>query len=317
MSLEDVAKQLSNASHIGMNEEVAKKLGLVDADATRGRLMAQMETDRSHLGVYLIACYVVDDTDFFGDGEIYWWSIPTMVDRAGKVHRNVLNGLPNGAPPHKCGDHEWMTNFAMTAPPLLAVIPPEEAIDSCVLRIAIYDDDGAAADVPKAMTAGLEAFAATSTEPLDGPAQIITPVRDAIYKSLRAEQDDILVDQDVTLRRGEVTLFGAGMVGSLVNAMCRVYYFVRDERKTEQFGPVTLHKGQTEIVKFPSKLSGGGRLALFARGADVSCAAFGDLNTDMPFMNRIVEQRHEGGLEMGFNVTGHGPAKFIAYYTPA
>lgn len=317
MSLEDLAKHLSNAAHIGMNDEIAKKLGLVDADATRGRLMAQMETDRPHLGVYLVACYVVDDTDFFGDGEIYWWSIPALVDREGKVQRNPLYGLPNGAPPHKCGDHEWMTNFSLSNPPLLAVIPPEEAVDSCVLRVAIYDDDGAAADVPKAMTAGLEAFAGLSAQPLDGAQQIITPVRDAIYKSLRAEQDDILVDQDITLRRGEVTLFGAGMVGSLVNAMCRVYYFVKNEQKTEQFGPVTLHKGQTEVVKFPSRLAGGGRLALFARGADVSCSAFGDLSTDVPFMNRVIEQRHEGGLEMGFNVTGHGPTKFVAYYTPA
>ena len=317
MSLEDLAKQLSDTSHIGLEEGMGKKLGMVDADATRGRLMAQMEADRSHLGVYLLACYVVDDTDFWGDGEIYWWSIPAIVDTEGKVTKNALYGLPNGAPPHKCGDHEWMTNLSLKTPPLLAVIPPEDAVDSCVVRLGIYDDDGAAANMPKAMTEGLETLASMTSDAMTGPEQIINPIREAIYKSLRADQDDILIDQDITLRKGEVTLFASGMVGSIINAMCRVYYFVKDEGKTEQFGPVTLHKGQTETVKFDSPLKSGGRLALFARGADVGCSAFGDLTTDMPFMNRVIETRHEGGLENGFHVTGQGPAKFVAFYTPA
>lgn len=316
MKLEELATRLADTNHIGLNAELAKKLGMVDADATRGRLMAQMEADRSHIGVYLLACYVVDDTDFFGDGEIYWWSIPTMLAADGTVTKNPLYGLPNGMPPHKCGDHEWMTNLSLKDPPLLAVIPPEEAIDACTIRLAVYDDDGAKADLPKAMTDGLEALAAVTTEPLPGAEQIITPVREAIYKSLRAEQDDILVEQDITLRKAGTNLFGAGMINSIINAMCRVYYVTRDEARTEQFGPVTLHKGQMETVKFDSPMKGGGRLALFARGADVSCSAFGDLTLDMPFMNRIVETRHESGLANGFQVTGQGPAKFIALYTP-
>jgi hypothetical protein len=106
------------------------------------------------------------------------------------------------------------------------------------------------------------------------------------------------------------------MVGSLMNSMIRVYYFVRNEQTTEQFGPVALHKGQTETVRFPSALRGGGRLALFARGADVSCSAFGELNDATPFVNRIIDTNHEGGLANGFSVTGNGPAKFIAFYTP-
>lgn len=317
MNLDRLAKRLSDPAHIGMSEELAKKLEIVTEDATRGRLMAQMEADRSHLGVYLLGCYVVDDTDFWGDGEIYWWSIPTIVDTDGNVSKNPLYGLPNGAAPHKCGDHEWMTSLSLKDPPLLAVIPPEEAANACVIRLAFYDDDGAKADVPKAMTAGLEALGAATHEPLSGPEQLITPIREAIWKSLRAEQDDILVDQDVTLRKGEVSLFGSGMVGSVVNAMCRVYYFVRDESKTEQFGPVTVHKGQMETVKFDSPLKSGGRLSLFARGGTISCAAFGELNTDTPFLNRIIEGRHEGGLENGFPITANSDsAKFIAFYTP-
>jgi hypothetical protein len=144
----------------------------------------------------------------------------------------------------------------------------------------------------------------------------VAPVRQAIWKSLDADEDDILVDQDIVLRRGEVSRFGAGMLSSVINAMARVYYFVKDEEKTEQFGPIALHKGQTETVKFNQRLRGGGRLALFARGADVACSAFGDLTNDQPFINRIIDSRQEGGLEQGFNVIGAGPAKFIAFYTP-
>lgn len=316
MNLDELAKRLSDTGRIGLDATLPQKLGIVSADATRGRLMAQADDTHPYLGVYLIAAYVVDDTDFWGDGEIYWWSIPVMVEADKKVQKNPLHGIPNGMPPHKVGSLEWMTNISLKEPPLLAVIPPDDRITACTIRLAVYDDDGAAADLPAAMTAGLEALAAISNEALPGPEQIITPVRDAIWKRLRADQDDILIDQDVTLNRGEVVRFGSGMIGSVINAMVRVYYFVKDEERTEQFGPVMLHKGQTETVKFKSPLKGSGRLALFARGADVSCSAFGDLTTDLPFMNRVVEQRLEGGLEQGFNVTGNGPAKFVAYYTP-
>jgi hypothetical protein len=316
MSLDDLATHLANPARIGMNEELVKKLGIGSTDATRGRLMAELEDGRGHLGVYLLAAYVIDDTDFWGDGEIYWWSIPVLARGGNKVQKSALHALPLGDPPHKVGSLEWMTNLSLSNPPLLAAIPPDESIESCVLRLAFYDDDGAVADLPKAMTAGLEALAEISSSELQGPEQIITPVREAIWKSLRAEQDDILLDQDVTLRRGEVVRFGAGMVGSVVNSMIRVYYFVKDEQKTEQFGPIMLHKGQVENVKFKQPLKGGGRLALFARGADITCASFGDLSTDLPFQNRIIDPRNEGGLAQGFNVQGTGPAKLIAFYTP-
>ncbi len=316
MRLDELAKRLANPARIGMNEELSKKLNLASPEATRGRLMAEVEDGRAHLGVYLLAAYVIDDTDFWGDGEIYWWSIPVMTRTGNKVQKSPLHGLPLGDPPHKVGSLEWMTNLSLSDPPLLAVIPPDESVETCVLRIGFYDDDGAQADLPKAMTAGLEALAEISSGELVGPEQIITPVREAIWKTLRAEQDDILVDQDVTLRRGEVVRFGAGMVGSVVNSMIRVYYFVRNETKTEQFGPIMLHKGQVETVKFAQPLEGGGRLAIFARGADVTCANFGDLSTDLPFQNRVIDSRHEGNLEQGFNVQGTGPAKLVAFYTP-
>jgi len=316
MGLDEIAERLADQNRIGLNEELVKRLGIVSKEATRGRLMAQREGEHSHLGVYLLATYVVDDTDFWGDGEIYWWSIPVITRTGNKARRDALCCLPSGEPPHKVGSLEWMTNISLAQPPLLAVIPPEEDVESCVLRIGFYDDDGAAADLPKAMTAGLEALSEISKDDLPGAEQIILPVRDAIYKSLRAEQDDILVDQEVVLRKGEVVRFSRGMIGSVINAMARVYYFVRDEERTEQFGPIALHKGQVETVKFPSALKGGGRLALFARGADVSCSAFGDLNTDLPFQNRVIDARQEASLEQGFNVAGTGAAKLVAFYTP-
>jgi hypothetical protein len=316
MSLEDLAKRLTDPARVGMTPDVAEKLGLGDADVTRARLMAQIEDDGGHLGVYMLACYVVDDTDFWGDGEIYWWSIPVLADAQGQVTTNPLHGLPNGMPPHKCGSLEWMTNLSLAEPPLLAVIPPDSSIATCQIRLAIYDDDGKPADLPAAMTAGLDAYASVAKGAHNGADNIVAPVRSAIWNGLRADQDDILIDQDVTLRRGESVNFHRGMIGSIVNAMARVYYFVNDESKTERFGPVNLHKGQMETVKFDSTLKGGGRLALFSRGATVSCSTFGDLDTDTPFANKIIDERHEASLAAGFNVVGSGPAKFVAFYTP-
>ena len=149
------------------------------------------------------------------------------------------------------------------------------------------------------------------------PEQIITPVREAIWTALKADQDDILIEQDVPIRRGEVVRFGRGMVGAVINAMARVYYVVRDETNTHQFGPVTLAKGAVETVSFDVPMERGGRIALFARGADVNCPTFGDLTTDVPFKNRVLTRRQQEELAKGFTVAGTGPAKLVAYYTPA
>jgi hypothetical protein len=299
-----------------MTPELSERLGLEDPDVIRARMLSEAQSDKSHLGVYLLGAYVVDDTDLWGDGEIYWWSIPALVRRDGTVHRNPLHGVPMGQPPHKVGSLEWMTSFSLAEPPLLATIPPIDDVQSCVLRIAFYDDDGAAADLNKALTAALDTYWGLGDAPLTGAEQIITPVRNAIWTSLKGDEDDILVDQDVIIRRGEALYFGSGMIASLVNGMVRIYYLVRDEARTLQFGPVALHKGQVETVKFDQPMRGSGKLAMFARGADVSCSAFGDLGTERPFINKIIESRQAGGLEQGFSITGTGPAKFVAYYTP-
>jgi hypothetical protein len=317
MKLDTLVKHLTNPSHIGLTAELRDRLGVASPDITRGKLLAQMEEDHSHLGVYMLGCYVVDDTDFWSDGEIYWWSIPTLTSDDGKVRKAPLGGLPNGAPPHKCGDHEWMTNLSLGDPPLLAIIPPTPDAATCTVRLAIYDDDGDVADMPGAMTAGHEAFASISDEPLSGPEQIITPVREAIWSSLKADQDDILIEQDVPIRRGEVVRFGRGMIGAVINAMARVYYVVRDEAATMQFGPVSLDRGQVETVTFDAPMEQGGRVAVFARGADVSCGALGDLTTDVPFKNRVLTRRQAEQLGDGFTVAGSGAAKLVAFYTPA
>jgi hypothetical protein len=316
MNLDNLVRHLSNPQRIGLTPALGIRLGVDDPELVRGRLLAQVERGRAHLGVYLLAIYVVDDTDFWGDGEIYWWSIPALVDGAGKARKDALAGLPLGEPPHKCGDREWMTSLSLKDPPLLAVIPPDESVASCVIRLGIYDDDGEVADLPTAMTAGMGALADLSREPLSGPDQLIAPVRDAIYKSLKADDDDILLDQEVPIRRGEVTRFGCGMVGAVINAMARVYYFVRDEGATLQFGPIGLEKGQHEKVRFEVPMAQGGRLAMFARGADVLCPSLGDLGCDAPFKNRVLSPDQERELATGVDVIGTGAAKLVAFYTP-
>ncbi len=316
MRIEHLAKLLSDRSRIGLTPELADKLKVRDEDTARGQLLSEQEDGNGHLGVYLLASFVVDDTDFWDDGEIYWWAIPTLVDRAGKATWGPRSGLPSAAPPHKCGSLEWMTNLPLQDPPLLALIPPSEDIASAVIRVAFYDDDAELADVPRAMTAGLEVLAGMSTGPLSGPDQIILPVRDAIFRSLKAEDDDILIDQDLTLRRGQSTRFGAGLVGSMMNAMVRLYYLVRDEQRTEQAGPFALHKGQVETIHFETPVEAGGKIAVFSRGADVTIGSLGTLNVDTPFANRALDAPLAKSLSGGLNVSGTGPAKLVAFYTP-
>ena len=281
----------------------------------RGQLLAQQDDDQGHLGVYLLGAYVIDDTDLWGDGEIYWWSIPVLVDKAGKASCSPLSGLPTGMPPHKVGSLEWMTNLSLSDPPLIAVLPPDEDLAACVLRLAIYDDDREPADLPMALGAGLEALAGLPRE-LPAPEQVVAPVRDAIFAALKAGDDDILIDANITLRRGQTTRFGAGLIGSEINAMVRVYYLVRDERRTEHAGPFQVLRGQVEPVRFASKPQAGGRLSVFARGAEVNTTAFGTLSTDQPFVNRVLDAAQASALADGFNLNGTGPAKAVAFYTP-
>src|SRR5271166_5376154 len=112
MGLEDLAKRLADINRLGMTPALAEKLKIRSEDAIRGQLMAMTDGDRGPVGVYLLAIYVVDDTDLFDDGEIYWWSIPALVDTKGNARWSPVSGLPAGAPPHKCGSQEWMTNVS-------------------------------------------------------------------------------------------------------------------------------------------------------------------------------------------------------------
>jgi hypothetical protein len=317
MNFDELAKRLTDRGRIGLNEELAKKLRIPSADAGRGRMLAEQEEARGHLQVSLLGCFVVNDTDLFTDGEIYWWSIPALIDASGKTHPDPFYLLPNAMPPHRCGDQEWMSNLSLGEPPLLAVIPPGDDAQSLVIRLGIYDDDWAPAKIPEAMTAGLEALAALGDKDYPNAEAISGPVRNAIFDSLKAKDDDILIEQDLVLRKGDASQFGAGMIGSVVTSMARAYYFVRDTVRTKQFGPVTLHKGQSEQVRFDVPFEQGGRLSLFARGHDVTCPTFGDLGVEQPFFNRVLTRHQASELANGVTVTGSGPAKLVAYYTPS
>lgn len=314
--LDALAKRLADTSRLGMTPELAERLRL-DEDLVRGKLMAMCDGARGPVGVYLLAVYVVDDTDLFDDGEIYWWSVPALVDKKGKASWSVVSGLPAGGAPHKCGSLEWMTNLSLQDPPMLALIPAgDEEITSCVVRLGIYDDDKKPADMAGALTAGLEALTQCKREGLDGATQIVTPVREAIYRSLAAQDDDVLIDEDITLRRGDSARFNVGFVGSSINAMARAYYVVKDELRTETAGPIVLRKGEEGRLAFVSDLEPGGRVSIFARGGDVQCPVFGELTTDRPFAGKLLDAALARSLASGIVVTGSGAAKVVAFYTP-
>jgi hypothetical protein len=317
MGLDELAKRLADSERLGMSATVVDKLKLNSEEAIRGQLMAMSDGDRGPLGVYLLAIYVVDDTDFFDDGEIYWWSVPVLVDRKGQASWSPASGLPSGGVPHKCGSLEWMTNLSLKDPPLLAVIPGADVeVAACVVRLGIYDDDGKPADVAAAMGEGYGALAACKREGLAGAGQIITPVRDAIFRSLKGQEDDVLIDEDVTLRRGDGALYNVGLIESILNAKARAYFVVKDEFRTETAGPIDLRKGEPGRLAFMSDLQSGGRISIFARGGDVKCSLFGELTTDQPFAGKILDEALAKTLAAGFEVTSRGPAKVIAFYTP-
>ena len=80
-----------------MTPELAEKLRLQSEDIVRVQLTAMTEGPRGPLGVYLLAVYVVDDTDLWDDGEIYWWSVPALVDKQGKAAGAPCRGCPPAA----------------------------------------------------------------------------------------------------------------------------------------------------------------------------------------------------------------------------
>lgn len=319
MEYDDLATRLSDRTRIGMSDSLADKLKIKSTDAVRGELLASSDGKKGMLGVYLLAIYVVDDTDFWSDGEIYWWSIPTLVRKDGGASWSSMHGLPGGAPPHKCGDLEWMTNLALKTPPLLAVIPPDDDIATCVIRFAVYDDDGAIADFPKAMEAGYEALALCKPEGLKGADNILSPVREAIFKSLRGEQDDIIVEEDISLARADAR-FGLGFVGVVTRPKGRVYYFVKDELRTVTAGPLSLAKGQSDTLKIEGKAEPGGRIAVFARGAvkgtQISCGVLGELTNDRPFIGEVLDTAKAAAVNAGIPISAKGDAQVVMFYTP-
>jgi hypothetical protein len=316
MEFDALAKRLADPTRPGMTPELADRLKLRSEDVVRGQLMAMSDGPRGPLGVYLLAVYVVDDTDLWDDGEIYWWSIPALVDKQGKASWSTVSGLPACGAPHKCGSLEWMTNLSLQEPPLLAVIPADDEIAACVIRLGIYDDDKKPADMGAALNAGYTALAGCMREGLAGAGQIVTPVRDAIYRALTAQDDDVLIDEDITIRRGDAARFNVGFVGSTINAMARAYYVVKDELRTETAGPIVLRKGEEGRLVFASDLEPGGRVSIFARGGDVKCPTFGELTTDRPFAGKVLDAALVKTLARGIEVTGAGAAKAIAFYTP-
>lgn len=315
MGVDHLAKHLSSTSRIGLDAGLVTKLKIRSEDATRGALMAAREGKAGHLGVYFLAAHVVDDTDFFGKGEIYWWAIPLLGDREGQVYADPLCGLPTGAKPIKCGSGEWMKTPSLEQPALLAVIPPSEDVVACLLKLGLYDDDGVPADMPKAMNAALEALADLKGAPQKDPEAIFGPVRAALWAALKAQQDDKLQERELRLLRNEANC-SAGMIESLPSSHASVYVLVKDEEHTEQLGPISLAKGQTETLKFKQPLRHGGRLALFARGGEVQTANFGNLTTETPFANKIIDAAGEAGLKDGFRVDAMANVDLVAYYTP-
>jgi hypothetical protein len=67
---------------------------------------------------------------------------------------------------------------------------------------------------------------------------------------------------------------------------------------------------------FASDVESGGRVSIFARGADVDCPLFGTLTTDRPFAGKVLDANLAKTIAGGFDVTGRGAAKVIAFYTP-
>ncbi len=314
-ALEDLAKTLSDTKRIGLNEELVKKLRIVDEELTLTRLKAQIDDTRPHRAIHMIGAYVENDTDLIGKGEIYWWSVPMLGEASGKITWNPLIGLPNGAPPHRCGDHEWMTNVSLADPPLLALVPPGDDIAAAIVHVAFYDDDWEPAKLEPAMSAGLEALAGTKM-PVADPDALIAPIKKAIFESLKAKRDDLMMERQLRFLREDGKGYGAGTIGSALTEFVRIYWIVRDVVKTEKIGPFNLQKGLEQRILPPSGLEGGGFLAIFARGGPVRADPFGTLDSEKPFLNVAIESRHEKSLAAGVTLVAEKEADVVAYYTP-
>jgi hypothetical protein len=144
-------------------------------------------------------------------------------------------------------------------------------------------------------------------------------VRDAIFKTLRGEQDDILVEEDIVLRRVDAR-FGVGFVGAVSTAKARVYYFVKDELRTKTLGPIALKKGDSATLKPEAPVASGGAIAIFARGADkkteITVGSFGTLSTDKPFLGDVLDAKRAAELNAGLKIDSNADVSLVAFYTP-
>jgi hypothetical protein len=312
--LEDLAKLLSDPKRIGLDGDLVKQLRIADEDVTKSRLRAQREDDRAHKALHLLGAYVVDDTDAIGKGEVYWWAIPMLGDSDGKITWNALAGIPTGAAPEKVGSHEWM-KFPLKQPPLLLTIPPSDDVVAGFVHLAFFDDDWEPAKLPPAIAAGLRALGELKM-PIDTPENFVAPIRKAIFESLLAKRDDLMLERTLRVLREEGRGYGTGTIHSELTEFIRAYWIVRDIDKTETCGPWSLTKGQEQRVLPPSGLTNGGMLAIFARGGEVRVNPFGSLTTETPFLNVGITAQHEASLSAGFTVTAEANAEVIAFYTP-
>lgn len=314
-ALDDLARTLSDPQRIGLDEDLAQQLRLADESVTKTRLEAQVDEGQSFRTVHLLGAWVEDDTDVIGKGEVYWWAIPMLGNASGKVVWTPVCGLPTGVPPESVGSKHWMKGFDLKKPPLILAIPPSSDYAAAFVHLGFFDDDWAPAKLPPAMRAGLVALAEIKGQ-ADSPEAFFGPVRKAIFDSLKAQQDDLMLERTIKLLREEGKGYGAGEIGSALTEFVRVYWVVKDSERTETLGPWSLAKGQEQRVLSPSGFEGNGLLALFARGGPVRAEPFGTLDTERPFINAAIEPRHESSLSGGFTLVAEGDAEVIAFYTP-
>lgn len=313
-ALDDLARTLSDTKRIGLDDDLAKQLRLADESVTKTRLEAQLEEGQAFRTVHVLGAWVEDDTDVIGKGEVYWWAIPMLGNTTGKVLWTPLCGLPTGVPPEKVGDKQWMKGFDLANPPMVVAIPPNPDYAAAFVHFGFFDDDWAPAKLAPAMKAGLTALA--ELKGADSPEGFSGPIRKAIFDSLKAQQDDLMLERTVRLLREEGKGYGSGAIGSALTEFIRVYWIVKDTERTETLGPWSLAKGQERRVLPPSGLEGQGLLSIFARGGPVRVDPFGTLDSERPFLNVAIEPRHESALAAGFNVVAEGDAEVIAFYTP-
>jgi len=314
-ALDDLARTLSDPKRIGLDDDLAKELRLADESLTKTRLEAQLEDGKSFRTVHLLAAWVEDDTDIIGKGEVYWWAIPMLGNASGKVLWSPLCGLPTGVPPESVGSKSWMKGFDLAKPPMLVAIPPSEDYAAAFVHIGMFDDDWAPAKLAPAMKAGLSALASVKGA-LESSEAFSAPIRKAIFDSLKAQQDDLMLERTIKLLREEGKGYGAGAIGSALTEFVRIYWIVKDLDRTETLGPWSLAKGQEQRVLPPSGLEGNGLLSIFARGGPVRAEPFGTLDTERPFINAAIDSRHESALAGGFTIVAEGDADVVAFYTP-